>query len=323
MFEKISDEGKYYRQMFEATRAVKLIINPADGSIVDANDAACHFYGYSKDKITSLTISDINILPPDKILVEMEKASSESKSYFNFRHRLSSGEIRDVEVYSGPVKYEGDTLLYSIIHDITEKKQAEQLLQEREYFLTSIFRASPTGIGVIIDRVIKEVNERFCDMVGYAREDMVGENSRIVYASNEEYERVGQEKYRQISKRGTGTVETKLLCKDGTMIDVLLSSTPLIAGNLSSGVTFTATDITGLKIAEGNLRDKVKELNDALAQIKTLKGVIPICMHCKGIRDDKGSWNQLEKYIIEHSDAQFSHGICDKCLKEHYPDYTK
>ncbi len=75
--------------------------------------------------------------------------------------------------------------------------------------------------------------------------------------------------------------------------------------------------------AEGNLRDKVKELNETLTQIKTLKGIIPICMHCKGIRDDKGAWNQLEKYITENSDAQFSHGICDKCLNEHYPEYAE
>ncbi len=63
-----------------------------------------------------------------------------------------------------------------------------------------------------------------------------------------------------------------------------------------------------------------KELHDALCTIKTLEGIIPICMHCKEIRDDKGSWNRLEKYICEHSEAQFSHSICEKCLKEHYPE---
>ena len=59
------------------------------------------------------------------------------------------------------------------------------------------------------------------------------------------------------------------------------------------------------------------------SEVKTLRGIIPICMHCKGIRDDKGAWNQLEKYITEHSEAQFSHGICEKCVKEHYPDCVK
>ncbi len=58
---------------------------------------------------------------------------------------------------------------------------------------------------------------------------------------------------------------------------------------------------------------------NALEEIKTLKGIIPICMHCKKIRDDQGYWNQIEKYISEHSTAEISHGLCPECLREHYP----
>lgn len=64
----------------------------------------------------------------------------------------------------------------------------------------------------------------------------------------------------------------------------------------------------------------VKDLGKALSEIKTLNGIIPICSHCKKIRDDKGYWNQIEKYISEHSDAQFSHGICDKCVEKYYSE---
>jgi hypothetical protein len=66
-------------------------------------------------------------------------------------------------------------------------------------------------------------------------------------------------------------------------------------------------------------QNHIKQLKEANEQINTLRGIIPICMHCKGIRDDKGCWNQLEKYISDHSEAQFSHGICEKCYKKHYP----
>ena len=69
-----------------------------------------------------------------------------------------------------------------------------------------------------------------------------------------------------------------------------------------------------------DLNRKNKELKDAQSKIKTLSGIVPICMHCKGIRDDKGYWNKLEKYISEHSEAQFSHGICDDCLEKYHPD---
>jgi methyl-accepting chemotaxis protein len=77
----------------------------------------------------------------------------------------------------------------------------------------------------------------------------------------------------------------------------------------------------GLEKFRENLQTKEKlinELQKTLEEIKTLKGIIPICMHCKEIRDDEGAWNQLEKYIVEHSDAEFSHGICDKCMTEKY-----
>jgi hypothetical protein len=71
-------------------------------------------------------------------------------------------------------------------------------------------------------------------------------------------------------------------------------------------------------IAENLLREKNQNLQNALDEIKVLRGILPICMHCKGIRNDEGYWNQLETYITENSDVRFSHGICDKCLKEHY-----
>jgi len=135
-----------------------------------------------------------------------------------------------------------------------EHKQAEQALRESEAALRSIFRAAPTGIGVVFDRVIKQANERLCKMLGYSREEMLGRNSRMLYPTYEEFEYVGREKYAQIRERGTGTVETRWQRKDGTEIDVLLSSTPLDPSDLSKGVTFTALDITERKRLENQLR---------------------------------------------------------------------
>lgn len=80
-------------------------------------------------------------------------------------------------------------------------------------------------------------------------------------------------------------------------------------------------DITARKNAEREKEKLIDDLKEALDKIKTLHGLIPICAHCKNIRDDKGSWNQLEQYITSHSEAQFSHGICPDCMKQLYPDY--
>ncbi len=76
-------------------------------------------------------------------------------------------------------------------------------------------------------------------------------------------------------------------------------------------------------MAEEERERIIGELQKALAQVKTLKGLLPICAHCKKIRDDQGYWNNVEKYIRDRSEVEFSHGICPDCLKEHYPSFLK
>jgi len=126
---------------------------------------------------------------------------------------------------------------------------------EAESRLRSVFRAAPVGIGLVCNRVLVEVNDRLCEMVGYRPDELLGRNSLMLYPGREEWEFVGREKYRQIAERGTGVVETRWRRKDGQVIDVLLSSTPLDPADLEKGVTFTALDITARKRAEEELRN--------------------------------------------------------------------
>jgi PAS domain S-box-containing protein len=134
--------------------------------------------------------------------------------------------------------------------DITEHKQAEQMLRESEEHLSSIFRSAPIGIGSVVNRELKRVNSRLCEMTGYDEGELVGQSSRFLYPTIEDFEFVGREKYAQIRDHGTGTVETCWRRKDGTIIEVLLSSTPVDMRDHSKGVTFTALDITERKLAE-------------------------------------------------------------------------
>jgi PAS domain S-box-containing protein len=139
--------------------------------------------------------------------------------------------------------------------EVLSFKQIEASLRESEATLKSIFRAAPTGIGMVCDRVIQQANERLCNITGYTREELLGKSARILYGTDEDFEYVGRVKYAQISERNTGTVETRWQRKDGTMIDVLLSSTPIDSNDLSMGVTFTALDITSRKQVERDLRE--------------------------------------------------------------------
>ena len=117
-----------YRQMFERNRAIKLLIDPDTGAILEANPAACQFYGYTLDQLQGMKIWQLNTLPEPQVIPRLAQAMSGEQSTFVFRHRLASGSIRDVQVNASPIELQGHRLLYSIVHDITERKQAERAL---------------------------------------------------------------------------------------------------------------------------------------------------------------------------------------------------
>ncbi|MBF0509830.1 MAG: DUF3365 domain-containing protein, partial [Deltaproteobacteria bacterium] len=127
---KIREGEDRYRKVFETNQAIKLIIDASDGSIVEANEAASTFYGYTKDEFSGKKLCEINTLNPEELQREMSNAVSEKELHFIFKHRLASSEIRDVEVFSSPIQVAGKMLLYSIIHDITERNRASEALTE-------------------------------------------------------------------------------------------------------------------------------------------------------------------------------------------------
>jgi two-component system, cell cycle sensor histidine kinase and response regulator CckA len=116
--------------------------------------------------------------------------------------------------------------------------------------LSSIFRAAPWGIGVVKRRILIAVNDRICEMVGYSRKELLGKTARILYPSDADYEYVGTEKYRQLSIQNIGTVETRWQHKNGQILDVLMSSSPIYPPDLTLEITFTVLDITARKKAE-------------------------------------------------------------------------
>jgi PAS domain S-box-containing protein len=136
-----------------------------------------------------------------------------------------------------------------------EKRASELLLKENEEKLQSIFSAAPVGIGLVVDRILIEINDYFCNMTGYSRKELIGKSSELLYISFDEFISAGKEKYRQISEKGTGSVETRLKCKDGRILNVILSSTPLDKNDHSKGVTFTVLDISERKKSEEALQE--------------------------------------------------------------------
>ncbi|WP_200194416.1 PAS domain S-box protein [Halorhodospira abdelmalekii] len=145
-----------FRQTFHSNVAPKLLIDPQNGRIVDANLAAERFYDYTREQLQTMSIKQINTLSEPEIRAEIARAEAEERLYFRFRHRLRSGEIRDVEVFSGPLWIANKSYLYSIIHDITETRRYQHRLE----VYWDLFRTVPVGIY----RSTPEPNGRFLEI---------------------------------------------------------------------------------------------------------------------------------------------------------------
>ncbi len=144
---------KQFYDFFERNTSVMLLINPEIGKILDANPSAQQFYGFTRNQLIGMPISQLNLLSPEKILEEMKLAVSEKRNYFRFQHRLSNGEIRNVEVHSTPLISNQETLLFSIIHDVTDRTLAEAkiatLLDEKEILLREVHHRIKNNMSMI------------------------------------------------------------------------------------------------------------------------------------------------------------------------------
>lgn len=232
-----------FKQLFQKHDAIFLLIEPISGAIVDANASAEKFYGYSKEELIKLNICDINMLPPETIAAERMKALERGKIYFEFPHRLKNGAVRTVEVYSARIDGK-QPLLFSIIHDITERKLAEELLKLSEAKFASAFKASPDSVNInrLSDGVYQEVNEGFCAITGYSQEDVLGKSSLDlnIWVRPEDRQQLVQE----LKQHGVvKNLEAQFRCKDGSIITGQMSACIIIVNgeqcllNISRDVT--------------------------------------------------------------------------------------
>ncbi len=135
-----------YRSLFQNKKTVMLIVDPKDGMIIDANPAAETFYGWEQTELCQMKITQINMLTEQEVKSEMELALHEKRNFFTFRHCLADGSFRDVEVFSAPITLAGRSLLYSIINDITERKEFQEALLAGNKGIRHILAATNTGI---------------------------------------------------------------------------------------------------------------------------------------------------------------------------------
>jgi PAS domain S-box-containing protein len=245
----LRESEQRYSSLFKNNHSVMLLIDPESADIVDANPAACSFYGWSQEELTSKKITDINMLTSEQVFQEMERARSAQRQHFYFRHRLASEEVRDVEVYSGPIVLHGKQLLYSIIHDISKRKQAEEELRRAHAGLEQ-----RTAELVKLNKTLKqEIEER------KQVEQKLRKREAELEIQASELEEVNTA-LRVLLKRRD---EDKLEVEEKTLSNVKELVLPYIERLKRSGLD--AKQTTYVSILESNLNDIVSPLSQRLS----------------------------------------------------------
>ncbi|MBF0274448.1 MAG: PAS domain S-box protein [Nitrospinae bacterium] len=128
----IKESEKKFREMFQCHSAAMFLVDPEEGSIIDANDSAATFYCYTKDELRNMKLSELSKLPPHLIASNIQRSLHQTRNYFTSKHKLANGTILDVEEHTSPVKVGGKTLLFSVIHNITERIHFENELRVKK-----------------------------------------------------------------------------------------------------------------------------------------------------------------------------------------------
>ena len=259
-----------FRSLFENHNAVQLLMDPGTGRILDANQAAADFYGYSAAQLRGMRTTDINTLPADEIMRRMTQIISRERNAFSFQHRLADGSLRDVDVYSCPIESGAGIILHSIVHDVTERKRAEEELRiTRDYLENLINYANAPIIVWNPDFEITRFNHAFERLSGYAAEEVTGKHLNLLFPPQERTSTM-LKLMETLTGQQWDSVEIPILRKDGQVRIALWNSANLYSAD---STTIEATiaqgqDITERKKAEQQLRENEGRLRTITESVK-------------------------------------------------------
>ena len=262
--EALRESEQRFRSLFERHRAGMLLVDPDSGAILGVNEAAAEFYGYSEAELCSMNISQINQWPAEKVADARRSILEQNTNSFVFPHRLRNGEVRTVEVYSTPIELDGRVVLFSIVHDVTERKCAEAGLAQMNEYLENIFSNSPDGIG-IVDKHGKFIkwNKMAAEQYGYTFEELGGKSAFDFYTDKDELGSMLAELRREGSIKKHELMMNK---KDGTASPFEISISLLWDGsNEIIGSVCVARDLSDIKKTLNALESSHEQLHQEIA----------------------------------------------------------
>ena len=298
-----------FEDLFEKHGSVMLVIDSDTGYIKRANQAALDFYGYSAQELGDMKIQDINVLSHREVQEEMRRASLQDRNYFQFTHQLATGEERSVEVYSWPYSTDEGNYLYSIIHDVTPRIEAEKAqqfflflgittvlvviiallmkyiyssraaasrLRQSEEKLSAIFKAA-RNVGLVVtdmQSVVQEFSPGAEKIFGYSRDEIMGRYVGVLHLEDE-LSRFPEYIARLYEQQEGFSVETRLVRKSGEIFPALLNFEPYCDDKGSMVGTLGVTlDITERKKAEEALsksEEMFRQMADNMGEVFWLR----------------------------------------------------
>ncbi len=290
-----------------------------------ANRGARDNLGYSMHELSGLTFMSVNVeFTPADFAARVEPLRSGSRGSIQFETviRRKDGSQYQAEIRLHLARLNNDEILVANVLDITQRKLAQDAIRKSEERFRAIFNNAGIGIS-LFDRQGRyiQVNSRWAEMLGYAAPELLAMSHFQVMPPEER-----DSLQHKLSELNGGSIdsyfaERRFIRRGGEIFWANCAATALPDGKGGiAAIISLAADVTDRKKAEQEREELIADLTEALKQIRALRGLLPICSSCKKIRDDRGYWNAIEQYIMEHSEAEFTHGICPDCLKKYYPE---
>jgi PAS domain S-box-containing protein len=255
---ELEESEERYSALFSNNYSVSLIIDPDTGSIVDANDAACRYYGYSRDQLLATGIYDLNRLPRDTVVRNLVRAKDAKEKHFYSTHYRADGGKRYVEIYSGPIRVQGKPLFYSIVHDITDRKLAETALRESEERYRTLIDQLPDYVIAHRNGTLVYVNRAAAAGMGYDAGALLG-RPITDFIAPEHIGPVREAMVRRMAGENIPPYEMRIAAENGSYHTVLVNGAAINYEGQPASLN-VLTNITLIKQAEVKIRSANDEL---------------------------------------------------------------